>query len=58
MSKSKDAPEKADPIFDGHLEKNIKDMTPTERIDYLWQMVELRFISSNRVKPKTDDKHG
>ncbi len=24
-----------DPVFDGHLEKNISQMTPTERMDYL-----------------------
>ena len=44
--------------FDGHLEKSIKDMTPSERIDYFWQLVELRLIASNRIKPETVNKNG
>jgi hypothetical protein len=43
--------------FDGHLEKTIQDMTPSERIDYLWQFVELRLIASNRIKPESLNKN-
>ena len=47
---------KIDPLFDGHPEKSAKDMTPTERLDYLWQLVEFRLIVTNGLKPKSVKK--
>ena len=45
-----------DPLFDGHLEKSAKEMTPTERLELLWQLVEFRLIVTNRLKPKSEEK--
>ena len=37
--------------FDGHLEKEIKDMTPKEKLDYIWSQIELRnFIKSGKIR--------
>jgi hypothetical protein len=33
---------KPHPDFDGHLEYSLKDKTPTEKIEYLWQMILLK----------------
>ena len=39
-----------DPEFDGHLEKSIKDMTPDERLDFLWRQIEFRnYIKKGRI---------
>lgn len=46
-----------DPLFDGHPEKPIKDMTPSERLDYLWAMVEFRYIITNKIKLTTSKKN-
>jgi len=43
-----------DPVFDGHLEKKSKDMTPDERLELLWQLVEFRYIATNRFNPKSE----
>lgn len=36
-----------DPMFDGHLEKNILQMTPTERMDYLLMLIDLRVLANS-----------
>jgi len=36
-----------DPLFDGHLEKNILQMTPTERMDYLLMLIDLRELAKS-----------
>ena len=42
---------KIDPDFDGHLEKNIKDMKPEEKLDFLWRQIEFRnYIREGRIK--------
>lgn len=38
---------KTDPMFDGHLEKNILQMTPTERMDYLLMLIDLRVLANS-----------
>ena len=41
-----------DTNFDGHLEKDVRFMTPKEKLDYLWQMIELKNYIRNNVKRK------
>ena len=41
---------KIDPYFDGHHEKPIKDMTPSEKLDYIWSLVEFRLIISKNAQ--------
>jgi hypothetical protein len=36
-----------DPIFDGHLEKSILQMTPTERMDSLLMLIDLRVLANS-----------
>ncbi|HWA06334.1 MAG TPA: hypothetical protein VG961_07280 [Ignavibacteria bacterium] len=38
---------KTDPMFDGHLEKNILQMSPTERMDYLLMLIDLRVLANS-----------
>ena len=38
---------KIDPLFDGHLEKSILQMTPTERMDYLLMLIDLRVLANS-----------
>jgi hypothetical protein len=43
-----------DPLFDGHLEKSLKDMMPEEKLDYIWSRIELRnYINKNVIKRKS-----
>lgn len=45
--------ENIDPVFDGHPERSILEMTPGERLDYLWELIEFSEIVKNRkVVPK------
>lgn len=37
-----------DPLFDGHLEKTLKEMTPKEKFNYLWLQIEFKFAIRNR----------
>jgi hypothetical protein len=37
-----------DPKFDGHPEKSFKEMTPREKIYYLWLQMEFRYAIRNR----------
>lgn len=34
-------------MFDGHLEKNILQMSPTERMDYLLMLIDLRVLANS-----------
>jgi hypothetical protein len=45
---SKDIIKKPDPLFDGHLEKPFSEMTPRERIYYLWLQMEFHYAIKNR----------
>jgi len=38
--------------FDGHLEKDVIYMTPKEKLDYIWKMIELKNYVRNNVKRK------
>lgn len=40
--------QKIDPLFDGHPEKRLKDMTPKEKIDYIWLCMEFKYKIRNR----------
>lgn len=37
-----------DPMFDGHLEKTLKEMTPKEKFNYLWLQIEFKYAIRNR----------
>jgi hypothetical protein len=41
-----------DPAFDGHLEKPLKDMTPREKIHYLWLQMEFMYKVRKTRKTK------
>ncbi len=43
-----------DPLFDGHLEKNILQMTPSERMDYLLMLIDLRVLANSAKKLKKE----
>ncbi len=34
-----------DPQFDGHLDREWKDLTPDEKLDWLWEVMELRRLA-------------
>jgi len=38
-----------DKDFDGHLEKPLNQMTPREKLDYIWSQIELKNEIRNRV---------
>ena len=33
--------DEVDPAFDGHLERTLLDMTVAERLDWIWEAMEL-----------------
>lgn len=39
---------KPDKMFDGHLERPVSKMTPKEKIDYLWSVMEFKYKIRNR----------
>ncbi|MEO8513990.1 MAG: hypothetical protein ABI543_10550 [Ignavibacteria bacterium] len=43
-----------DPMFDGHPEKSILDMTPSERMDYLLMLIEFRKIAKSAIIVKKE----
>lgn len=47
---SKEINKIVDPLFDGHLEKNILQMTPSERMDYLLMLIDLRVLANSAKK--------
>ncbi|MGC8765489.1 MAG: hypothetical protein ACP5QT_06355 [Brevinematia bacterium] len=46
---------KADSLFDGHLEKSLKDMTPEEKLLYISRQIHLRHCVKKFVKKKKTD---
>jgi hypothetical protein len=45
-----------DPMFDGHLEKRIKDMTPEEKLKYLWEMMQFKYQIGKSIRFVDDEK--
>ncbi len=41
---------KTDPLFDGHLEKDVTKMAPKEKLLYLSMQIQLRHFIEARVK--------
>ena len=43
MARADRMPERGsvDPLFDGHLERPLLDLSPEERLDWIWEMMEL-----------------
>ena len=39
-----------DKMFDGHLEKELKDMTPKKKLLYLSMQIDLKYFIKNKVK--------
>lgn len=37
-----------DPLFDGHPEKAVSQMTPEEKLHWLWLQMEFRWAIRNR----------
>jgi hypothetical protein len=54
---SKNGNKTIDPLFDGHLEKNILQMTPSERMDYLLMFIDLRVLANIAKENKENIKH-
>lgn len=47
-----------DPMFEGHLEKRIRDMTPKEKLIYLWDMMQFKYEIGRSIRIKENDsKH-
>ena len=44
-----------DPMFDGHPEKPILEMTPSERMDYLLMLIEFRNIAKSAIIVKKEN---
>lgn len=45
-----------DYMFDGHIEKPLSEMTPEEKLNYLWMQMEFKWAVRNAVKQtKTKD---
>ncbi len=40
-----------DPQFDGHLDRPWADRTPDEKLDWIWEMMELRRIARRPDRP-------
>lgn len=47
---------KADPLFDGHLEKDVTKMSPEEKLLYLSRQIRFKHFIDNKVRriPKRD----
>ena len=39
-----------DPMFDGHIEKPLSQMTPKEKLDYLWLQTVFKWKVRTKVK--------
>ena len=44
------------PDFDGHLETRLRDLSPKDKLLYLSQQIELRYLARNVVKRKAAKK--
>lgn len=59
LGKGETGKQKIDPMFDGHHEKSILEMSPEERLDYLWTLIEFSEIVKNRkIISKKDSDNG
>ena len=38
-----------DQMFDGHIEKPLSEMSPKEKLDYLWMQMMFKWQIRNRV---------
>jgi len=45
-----------DPMFDGHLEKPVSEMTPKEKLDYIWMQMMFKWQIRNRVIIENSNK--
>ena len=45
-----------DPMFDGHIEKALSQMTPKEKLDYLWLQTVFKWKVSTKVKRVNEEK--
>jgi len=49
---------KRHPDFDGHMEKPILEMTPEERLDYLWTLIEFsRIVKDRKIIKRTNSNN-
>ena len=37
--------DRVDPRFDGHFDRQWADLTPDEKLDWIWEIMELRRLS-------------
>ena len=45
-----------DPMFDGHIEKPLSEMTPKEKLDYLWLQTVFKWKVKTKVKKVNKQK--
>jgi len=45
-----------DPLFDGHIEKPLSQMTPKEKLDYLWLQTVFNWKVRTKVKRVKEEK--
>ena len=45
-----------DPMLDGHIEKPLSEMTPKEKLDYLWLQIVFKWKVSTKVKRVNEEK--
>lgn len=43
-----------DPMFDGHLERPLLDLTVTERLDWIWAAMQLLRLGEVSRRPSPD----
>jgi hypothetical protein len=50
--------DEVDPQFDGHLERPLLSMTISERLDWIWEAMQLLHLGeqSRRSKPSSDER--
>ncbi len=41
-----------DPLFDGHLERTILDLTVSERLDWIWEAMQLLRTGRAAARPR------
>jgi hypothetical protein len=45
--------DRVDPQFDGHLDREWRDLTADEKLDWIWQIMRLR-REARRLPPDTE----
>ena len=45
-----------DPMFDGHIDKPLLQMTPKEKLDYLWLQTVFNWKVRTKVKRVNEEK--